>query len=194
MSTQPLLSIDPKDHWTISFSEKRNYTDIGNFLLENHGDPGVKGFYSCLQDHLLAHILGQNSNDDEINFAHDQHIFVDRDMLMRYMGDGIGHSIQYSTITSTGFEESDDTGEDLDTGSGQLPRPDTSRTELGIEEQLAADIIELNEEDCEEGVDEVEDEEEVEDEDEDGEGDEEAVGGIDDEAEDNDINEGYESP
>ncbi|KIJ50228.1 hypothetical protein M422DRAFT_245470 [Sphaerobolus stellatus SS14] len=348
---EPLPSIDPKDHWAISFSEKRNCIDIGNFLLENHGDPAVKGFYSCLQDHLLARILGQNSDDDEINFTHDQRMrvliigdymfeharlrvnftsydlrrcqdtlnpkgdnrdimvcaqddpnsplfhpycredgtmepprkmhflwviwfgrdssycsgpqyhhldrigfvhneddtepfgfvdpariirsvhlipafahgktnellgksiarryqedqeedwqffyvnrFVDRDMLMRYMGGGIGHSIQYSTITSTGFEESDDTGEDLDTDSGQLPGPDTSRTELGIEEQLAADIIELNEEDYEEVVDEVEDEEEVEDEDEDGEGDEEAVGGIDDEAEDNDINEGYESP
>ncbi|KIJ33763.1 hypothetical protein M422DRAFT_182849, partial [Sphaerobolus stellatus SS14] len=341
-------------------NRKRNCIDIGKFLTENQGDPAVKGFYSCLQDHLLTRILGDNSNDDEINFTHDERMrvliigdymfeharlrvnftsydlrrcqdtlnpkgdnrdfmvyaqddpnspsfhpywyariigiyhvnvlytredgmmepprqmhflwvrwfgrdssynsgpqhrrldrigfvhdeddtepfgfvdparvirsvhlipafahgktnellgksiarryqedqeedwqffyvnrFVDRDMLMRYMGGGIGHSIQYCTINSTGFEESDDTG---DTDSGQLPGPsDTSRTQLRIEEQLAADIEELNEEDYEEVVDEVEieDNDEVED----GDGDEEAGEEIDDEAEI--INEGYESP
>ncbi|KIJ29828.1 hypothetical protein M422DRAFT_187908 [Sphaerobolus stellatus SS14] len=66
---EPLPEMDPREHWSISFSEKRNRIDIGTFLLNNRGDPAIK-------EHLLARILGCNSTDDEVNFSHQERMRV----------------------------------------------------------------------------------------------------------------------
>ncbi|KIJ54888.1 hypothetical protein M422DRAFT_152963, partial [Sphaerobolus stellatus SS14] len=67
---EPLPIMDPKDHWSISSSEKRNRVSIGSFLSENKGDPALKVY------HLLARILNKNSDDDEISFTHEQQMRV----------------------------------------------------------------------------------------------------------------------
>ncbi|KIJ42710.1 hypothetical protein M422DRAFT_170788 [Sphaerobolus stellatus SS14] len=114
--------------------------------------------------------------------------FADRDMLMRYMGGGIGHSIHYQTETSITLDETITTQE----SEGELEPLEAARIET-IQTESSTSEIDLLAEDFEpvEGEAEVlSEEEDTEDEEE--ETDEELID--DEEEEDENVNNGYDSP
>lgn len=113
--------------------------------------------------------------------------FVDRDMFMRYAGEGIGHSTTISVTSNTAKESSEDSveGIDIDEGSN-LGFSDSGADDLfgGDEDDTIGDESEIS--DLEDGEDEDEDADESDDED----GDDD--NGDDDDEDDEDDDDGLE--
>ncbi|KIJ43684.1 hypothetical protein M422DRAFT_252926 [Sphaerobolus stellatus SS14] len=148
-------AVNPNFMDQVGFVTAEDDTDMFGFI-----DPAnvirachlIPAFHYGQSDLLCPRSVGRN-NQDDLDYVHYYvNRFVDRDMFMRYLGGGIGHSIHYDVVSGPDPEPEEPEEEELELDPAPPGPQSNTNEDLNDEELESEDAAEVSESESEDDI------------------------------------------